>query len=120
MAISLGFINLFVPLRLIDRKYPGGWARFRQDYADGAVFDDHLVRYCSGSPNDIEAIVEKLHALGFETIVESDGHAYWKDCCVVEHFGKITLPCDWLQLAKDYRSAYLRGTEPGEVVDQPS
>ena len=117
MAISLGFINVFVPLRVIDRKYPGGWAQFQQDYADGAVFDDHLVRYCSGNPNDIEAMIDTLDALGFETIAESDGQPCWQDCCVVDHFGRTTLPCGWLQLARDYRSAFLKGTEPGAVID---
>ena len=114
-ARSGPFLFLSAPLAVEERQ-----DAVQRRAAQFVAFDEHLVRYCSGSPNDIEAIVEKLHALGFETIVESDGHAYWKDCCVVEHFGKITLPCDWLQLAKDYRSAYLRGTEPGEVVDQPS
>jgi hypothetical protein len=118
MAISLGFINLFFPIN--DRgKYPGGWAQFKTDYADRVAFDEHLVRYCSGSPNDIEAIVEKLHALGFETIVESDGHAYWKDCCVVEHFGKIT-PLRLVAACQGLSQRLPQGTEPGEVVDQPS
>jgi hypothetical protein len=72
------------------------------------VFDDHLVRYCSGNPNDIEAMIDTLDALGFETIAESDGQPCWQDCCVVDHFGRATLPCDWLQLARDYRSAFLK------------
>jgi hypothetical protein len=63
------------------------------------VFDDHLVRYCSGNPNDIEAMIDTLDALGFETIAESDGQPCWQDCCVVDHFGRATLPCGWLQLA---------------------
>ncbi|TXG94128.1 MAG: hypothetical protein E6R15_08465 [Zoogloea sp.] len=117
MAISLGFINLFLPIRIIDQKYPGGWAQFQKNYADDALFDDHLVRYCSGNPNDIAAMVETLDSLGFETIAESEEQACWQDCCVVDHFGRTTLPCGWLQLAGDYRSAYLKGTEPGEVVD---
>lgn len=117
MAISLGFINLFIPIRIIEKQYPGGLTQFKRDYAGGVIFDDHLVRYCSASPNEIEAMVEKLDSLGFESIAESDGQAYWKDCCVVDHFGRITLPCGWLQLAKDYRSASLKGAAPGETVD---
>lgn len=59
---------------------------------------------------------DTLDALGFETIAESDGQPCWQDCCVVDHFGRLTLPCGWLQLAGDYRSACLKGTEPGAVV----
>jgi len=116
MAISLGFINLFFPIKIIEGKYPGGWAQFKTDYADRVAFDEHLVRYCSGNPNDIEAMIDTLDALGFETIAESDGQPCWQDCCVVDHFGRTTLPCGWLQLARDYRNAFLKGTEPGEVV----
>lgn len=116
MAISLGFINLFVPIRIIEQKYPGGWTQFQRDHAGSAVFDTHLVRQCSGNPDDIEARVETLEALGFDTIAESAGQTRWQDCCVVDHFGRTTLPCGWLQLARDHRSAFLKGTEPGEVV----
>ncbi|WP_374487083.1 hypothetical protein [Zoogloea sp.] len=121
MAISLGFINLFVPIKVITEKYPGGLEQFRKDYAHQITYDEHLARYCSGHPNDIRTMVEQLDKLGFDTVVESaDGQAYWKDCCVVEHFGNLTLPCDWLQVLKYGRGAYLKGTDPSEIVDVPS
>lgn len=84
MAIPLGFINLFLPIKVLKEKYPGGLEQFQKDYAGRITYDEDLTRYCSGHPNDIRTMVEQLDELGFETVVESgDGQAYWKDCCVV-------------------------------------
>ena len=110
MAISLGFINLFVPAKAHpDRKYPGGWARFRQDYADGAVFDDHLVRFRSGNPNDIEAMIDTLDAPIQKPSPNPMGGPAGRTAAS-SITGRLTLPCGWLQLAGDYRSARLEGT----------
>lgn len=123
MAVALEFIDFIVPIALIRAKYPGGWEQCLKDHAPligpgGRVwFDDHLLRDGAMSPNDIGALVEEWTALGFEPTAVRGERRIWQDCCVVESmFGGPTLPCDWLRMGRDGRSAYLKGTEPGAVV----
>lgn len=120
MAIALEFIDFVVPIALIRQKYPGGWAQCLKDHErliGGRVwFDDHLLRDGAMNPADIESLVEEWASLGFQPTAEIEGHRVWQDCCVLESIlGGPTLPCDWLEVSKDCRSAWLKGTQPGEI-----
>ncbi len=120
MAIALEFIDFIVPISVIREKYPGGWEQCLQDHRQligGRVWhDDHLLRDGGMSPLDIEHLIEEWAALGFQATEERNGRRAWKDCCVVESLlGGATLPCDWLAIGEDGCSAYLKGTEPGEI-----
>lgn len=114
MAIATNFIDFIVPKRVIEEKYPGGWAQCLQDHAKligGRVwYDDHLFRDGAMNPADIGALIEEWTAKGFECISEKDGKRYWKDVCVYEGmFGGATLPCDWLGDDQKNRSVFLKG-----------
>ena len=120
MAIALEFIDLVVPIALIRQKYPGGWAQCLQDQErliGGRVwFDEYLLRDGAMNPADIESLVEEWMSLGFQPTAEVDGQRIWQDCCVVESMlGGPTLPCEWLELSEDGRSAWLKGAQPGEL-----
>ena len=120
MAIALEFIDLVVPIALIRQKYPGCWAQCLQDHErliGGRVwFDEYLLRDGAMNPADIESLVEEWMSLGFQPTAEVDGQRIWQDCCVVESMlGGPTLPCEWLELSEDGRSAWLKGTQPGEI-----
>ena len=121
MAIALEFIDFVVPIAVIRDKYPGGWDQCLKDHErliGGRVwFDEHLLRDGAMSPQGIESLVEEWTELGFTCTEERDGQRVWVDCCVVESlFGGSTLPCDWLEVADDGCSAYLKNTDPGPVV----
>ena len=121
MAIALEFIDFIVPIATIKAKYPGGREQCLKDHEDcidGRVwFDEHLFRDGAMNPYDIEALVEKWTLLGFKPRQEVNGVLHWKDLCVAEWmFGGATLECDWLEYGFRGRSAYLKGTEPGEIV----
>ncbi len=121
MAVSLEFIDFIVPIAAIKQKYPGGWDQCLKDHENligGRVwFDEHLLRDGAMNPGDIEFLIEEWTDLGFQPTEEIDGQRVWKDCCVVESmFGGATLPCDWLEIGDDGRSANLKGTDPGPVV----
>jgi len=121
MAIALEFIDLVVPISLIEKKYPGGWARCQKDYerqiGSRMWFDDHLLRDGAMSGRDIEYLPQNWTVHGFEPTGDCDGELFWKDCCVVESMlGGLSLPCDWLEFGPGGQSAYLKGTEPGEVI----
>ena len=121
MTIALEFIDFIVPIHVIDQKYPGGWAQCHAEHEPligGRVwFDGHLLRDGGMNPGDIEALVQEWSELGFQPTQERNGRRVWKDFCVVESmFGGPTLPCDWLSICQDGRSAFLAGTEPGEII----
>jgi len=121
MAIALEFIDLVVPVSIIEKKYPGGWERCLLDHAEligGAVwYDENLFRDGAMNPLDIESLVEQWGKLGMEPTDLRDGMRVWKDVCVVESMsGGPTLPCDWLTFDPDERIAFLTGTEPGAVI----
>ena len=121
MAIALEFIDFIVPIAVIREKYPGGWEQCLKDHANiigGRVwFDEHLLRDGAMSPMGIENLIDEWTTLGFQPFEERNGQNFWKDCCVAESiFGGATLQCDWLAIGEDGCSAYLRGTEPGEVI----
>jgi hypothetical protein len=80
-------------------------------------FDEHLLRDGAMNPRDIDSSVDEWRELGFEPTEERNGQRIWKDCCVVQSLLRgPTLQCDWLEISEDDRTAYLKGTEPGEVA----
>ena len=110
-----------MPVLVIRNKYPGGWEQCLEDHRlliGGRVwFDEHLFRDGAMNPKDIQTLFDEWTALGFEPTEEIDGQLFWKDCCVIESLlGGPTLPCPWIEIRDDGRSAYLRGTEPGNVA----
>ena len=121
MAVALEFIDFIVPRTVIEAKYPGGWERCLADHANllqGRVwYDEHLFRDGAMSPQGIEALVSYWREHCLEPFAELNGRMVWQDCCVVEGMlGATTLPCDWIEISDDGRSAFLKGREPGEVV----
>lgn len=121
MAIALEFIDFIVPISLIRKKYPGGWAQCQRDHAPHigkrVWFDQYLFRDGTMNPNDMEDVLLEWQAYGFCLFKEQDGQQVWHECCVVESLrGGPTLPCPWLAFAEDGRSAYLQGTSPGTLA----
>jgi hypothetical protein len=121
MSIATEFIDFIVPIQTIRDKYPGGWEQCLKDHQNligGRVwYDDHLFRDGAMNPMDIESLVEKWEAKGFEGIVTREGRKCWKDMCVFE-MGGATLLCDWIDFDRETRTAFLRGTEPSEIASR--
>ncbi len=120
MAIMTEFLDLIVPITLIEEKYPGGWERCLKDHsiAIGARvwYDDHLFRDGAMNHAAMEALLKEWWKLGFECYAERDGRKYWKDLCVYEGMqGGTGMPCDWLAEDSATRSVYLKGTPMGEI-----
>ncbi|GHS93483.1 hypothetical protein AGMMS50276_04120 [Synergistales bacterium] len=119
MAVALEFIDFLVPISVIRKKYPGGWEQCLKDYGGyGAAWhDEYLFRYGAMSGMAMEAIVNEWKKMGFKPTGKKNGQTVWKDCCVAESFpcAGATLPCDWLVVDGETRSAYLKGTEPGII-----
>lgn len=121
MAVALEFIDFIVPICVIERKYPGGWVRCLRDHASvlgrRVWHDEHLFRDGAMNPQDMGRLVAHWASLGFQPMGRNGERMFWLDGCVVEGtFGGTTLPCDWIEVAEDGRSAWLKGTEPGKTI----
>jgi hypothetical protein len=119
MAITTEFIDFIVPIKTIRDKYPGGWEQCLKDH-EGLIggrvwYDEHLFRDGAMNPMDIESLVERWEAMGFEGIVIENNRKFWKDICVFE-MGGATLQCDWIDFDRETRTAFLIGTQLGEIA----
>ncbi|MEO7326781.1 MAG: hypothetical protein ABIW82_18315 [Dokdonella sp.] len=121
MAILLEFIDLIVPVAVIRQKYPGGWEQCLRDHEEligrRVWYDTHLFRDGAMGRDDMGLLVEAWKARGFESFGLDGDAMVWKDMCVAESlFGGATLRCDWIAFGTSDPIAYLRGTEPGDVI----
>jgi hypothetical protein len=118
MSIATEFIDFIVPIQTIRDKYPGGWEQCLKDHEHligGRIwYDEHLFRDGAMNPMDIEYLVERWEAMGFEGIVMENNQEIWKDICVFE-MGGATLKCDWIDFDRETRTAFLKGTQLGEI-----
>jgi len=119
MAIELECINFIVPRKTIEEKYPGGWDKCLKDHKGligGRVwYDNYLFRDGAMNPMDIESLIDEWTELGFQTHAGGDNPSKWIDVCVVDTFGGLTLPCDWITV-QDLSAAIKGESANSEVV----
>ena len=92
MAIRLEFINLIVPIRVIDQKFEGGWEQFSRDYGlDGATTvagscwrDNKLFRDGAMNPMDMHFMSKTGKTWGFEVQGSSMGNCSGKTSALLE------------------------------------
>ncbi len=120
MAVQLECINLVIPIKVIEKKYPGGWQQCQRDLGTdeiGATWhDEHLVRQGAMNPMEIGSMISWWEAKGLKSAVgvtRAAKTAHWVDMCVIDFSGP-TMPCDWVEVS--YGTAYLKGTLPGKVA----
>lgn len=118
MAIWLHFINVLVPIKTIEKIMSTDFNDFFETYNKGIKFHDkHLFATGAMNAGHIEEIVKYFESEGFQTLEIIDGVEYFKDLCVVEAlFGGSTRPCKWLEFNASDSSAWLKGTEKGDLV----
>lgn len=120
MAVDLEFINLLIRIDAIEARYEGGWEQFKKDHemeiGSSAWYDDHLFRTGAMSPGDLESSVDHYISRGLQLWHEEDGEPVeWIDGCASDIFGP-TLRCEWLDYVEDGSAAFLKGTDPGQVI----
>lgn len=121
MAVRLEFIDVLVPVHVIEEKYPGGFAQCLADHraliGRRIWHDGHLLRDGALDPQGAMARVEEWKGRGIEPLMWMDSKLVWKEICVVDaRAGGPTVPCDWLQWDPKERVAWLRGIDPGVVI----
>jgi hypothetical protein len=121
MAVRLEFIDLIVPVRVIEDKYPGGLAQCLRDYAPllgrRVWHDGYLLRDGAFDPVGARERAEGWQALGLEPLQWVRGALRWQDICVIDTaVGGPTVPCDWILYDPVHRTASLKGAPPVEVA----
>ena len=105
MAVELEYISLIIPISKIEEHYPGGFKQYKTDNADSIKrriwYDQYLVRDGAMNGMDMEMMIREWEMMGFTSITQEDGQQQWKDLCVVDFFGGMTLPCKWLKKKKN-------------------
>jgi hypothetical protein len=121
MAVRLEFIDVLVPVHVLEEKYPGGFAQCIADHhalIGRRIWHDGLLLR-DGALDRVEARqrVEGWQALGIEPLQWVDGRLAWKEVCVIDgRTGAPTVPCDWIECDPKARVAWLRGAKRGDTV----
>ena len=121
MAIQLEFLNLVMPISVLNQKYTGGFAGYLEQHSRsfGRVLwhDDALIRLTGAmDPEMIDIWFEAWGKLGFQSTEMIDGKTVWKDFCIVDSSGFSDHDCPWIVVDGAERVAWLRGTERGEII----
>ncbi len=125
MAVALEFINLLIPTRIIEDRYPGGLDACIDDHwhllGKRIWYDDHLLRDGALTPQDMRKLVEGWALVGLQPLARSDGRWRWQDMCVLDcASGAPTLPCPWLDYYRTLQRASLRGVTDRGCVGRSS
>lgn len=121
MAVRLEFIDVLIPIHVIEEKYPGGLAQCLADHRPligrRIWHDGLLLRDGALDPAGALERVEGWRAIGVEPLHWVDGRLRWKELCVVDlAAGGPTVGCDWLEWDRKAGVAWLRGAERGETI----
>ena len=121
--VACEMIDILIPIRHIERVYPGGFAGYCEDYRgafggrlwhDGVLLRDGAM----GAPG-AKHVVEFWESFGLVGIVERDGGRAWQDICVHDWmYGGATLPCDWLRSHDRLAGVYHVGFESAPLVSR--
>lgn len=119
MSVHQEFIDIFIPIATIEAKFLGGWHGFIQRYPEvyaAGWHDWHLFRQGAMNPHQIDALIDWWRHQGFTPYKLAEGAPKrWVDLCV-SSWGKPTLPCSWIAYDAETGGAFLKGTEPGDLI----
>ncbi|MFZ4759306.1 MAG: hypothetical protein ACOYLX_14185 [Burkholderiaceae bacterium] len=121
MAVRLEFIDILVPVHVIEDRYPGGLQQCVADH-HGLIgrrmwHDGLLLRDGALDPPAARLRVEGWQALGIEPLQWVGGKLEWKEVCVIDvAAGGPTVGCEWIEWCPRDRVAWLRGTDRGAAI----
>ena len=121
MAVRLEFIDILLPVHVIEDRYPGGLQQCVADHR-GLLgrrmwHDGLLLRDGALDPLDARLRVEGWQTLGIEPLQWVDGRLEWKEVCVIDvAAGGPTVGCEWIEWCPRDRVAWLQGTDRGAAI----
>tara|TARA_Y100001970_G_C13913624_1_gene689781 strand:- start:111 stop:500 length:390 start_codon:yes stop_codon:yes gene_type:complete len=118
MSIWLNFINVVIPINVIEKKLDLDFDDFFEKYNKGIKYhDDHLFSTGAMSPDHTESIVKYFESQGLTVLKTIENKEYFEDLCIVELlFGGPTRPCEWLEFDAQEKIVWLKGTDKGEMA----
>lgn len=118
MAVFIQFINVVVPVSVLNEKYPDGLEGYIRDHGGGTFCcDGHLTRVGFMMPHGVEQFLIELENRGL-TLMEGDD---WKDVAIVaQPSPRATAGCSWVAVGRMLEGpdfACLRDDvgDPGEI-----
>jgi hypothetical protein len=97
MSVLIEGISVVICNSTIDKKYKGGFSKYKQDFANGTFCTDgHLVRVGFMAPPDVGRFIMNLEKQGF--IFKQNEKSV--DISVIDQVQGFTIPCDWLTLQR--------------------
>ncbi len=121
MAVFIQFINVVVPVSVLNEKYPDGLDGYVRDRGGTFCCDGRLTRVGFMSPVGAERFLIELENKGL-TLMEGDN---WKDVAIVaQPSPRATAGCSWVALGRMHDGpdfACLRDDvgDPGEIHTTP-
>ena len=104
VAVAIEFLNMIVPVAEIEKKYPGGWAKCREDTGCDLpgtpnCSDGELLRLGTMSEMTLQLMGDQWTSMGFKGFTGRGDKKRWKEFC---QFGSTAGPafCDWLSFDK--------------------
>ena len=116
MAVLAEFLNVIVPVRTLEDRYPGGVEGYEHSCPNSSFCrDEHLTRVGFMSPADVEWFVSSITANTTLTLLD---RGKFVDIAVVDTIFGPTAPCSWLEFGvhDDCPQCWLSGTDPGVVA----
>jgi len=102
MAVNIDIVALVIPIRAIDKVYPGGFsAYFAENKSLNKLLfmhDDYLVRIGAMDIQIIYAESTTWKRLGLLAPIFETDHIRYRDYCIVSNWQEVRRGCDWLQI----------------------
>lgn len=115
MAIELQCASVIVPIRVLEERYPGGLATYRDDCPNNSYLqDEHLARVGFMSTADAEEYLGQVAAKGLR---DTDDPST-SDALIICSGREPMPPCSWLVTGEHdgVMACWLRESPPGQLV----
>ena len=120
MAVAIEFIHLFIPMRLIDEQYPGGWPAWKIRYAPvigrSAWFDERLYTQCAMNGMDIDTYADEWKHSFSQLFATPEGYEERWNSAVGKFMHPNGGPLDWFKMGG--HSAWLIGDEGSKRISR--
>lgn len=120
MALRLEFFNIIIPISIIEKRYSGGFGKYKVDNAKciGKTiwFDKYLVREGAMNSKEISDRVQYWWDAGCWVYRLNAGEKIWNEVCVCEQMGGDSPVCEWLGYIQSENAVFLKGFPPAEII----
>lgn len=110
MSLTIDIVALVIPIKNIERVYPGGFAKYKQDNAKSNRllfdYDEHLVRIGSMDSGSIESQIRVWEEYGLIAYETDRVQPVAKDFYYIHNWAKAKRECLWLGVDEERSCVY--------------